>query len=81
MHFLTQKLLLLPELGDFTLTATNSGPFKMANTSTIESLRNEVLSARILVSRLTASWTHVCKYVFLCVIMYVVFLLRLPKSF
>ena len=68
MLYLTQKLLLLPELGDFALT--NGDSVKMANTPTIN--RN-ISSVRILVSRLAASWTHVNTY--LCV------LIRLPKSF
>ena len=86
---LTQKLLLLPELGDF---GTDSDSIKMANTPTInmelncnESLHDEVSSARIIVSRLTSSWTHVntCVLYFLCVLLICTYIckMRLPKSF
>ena len=64
-----QKLLLLPELSDVAIAGTDADPFKIASTAAVskeshsndeyELLSNEVAPARILVSGLTASWTHV----------------------
>ena len=72
--FKLQKLLLLPELGDTTLTCSTTSPIKInsirhagpafslaneeLNSNECELSSNEVTSSKVSVSGLSASWTH-----------------------